>query len=66
MEAGRLNQVTREELLAVYGIGPVLAQRVVDGRPYGHDREVVERGILTEQTFEQLRRQVLTQRRRIA
>ena len=66
MEAGGLNQVTREELLAVYGIGPVLAQRVLDGHPYGHDREVVERGILNEQTFEQLQLQVLTQRRRSA
>ena len=66
MEGGGLNQITREELLAVYGIGPVLAQRVLDGRPYGQEREVVDRGILNEQTFEQLRRQVLTQRRRSA
>jgi DNA uptake protein ComE-like DNA-binding protein len=66
MEEAALNQVTREELLAVYGIGPVMAQRILDGRPYGNDREVVERGILNEQTFDELRRQVLTQRRRSA
>ncbi len=69
MEQGReaiLNRVSRDELLAVYGIGPVLADRIAHGRPYISDHDVVERGILNETTFQQLRRQVLDRYRRSA
>lgn len=55
----RLNQVSEDELLAVYGIGPVTAQKILNGRPYRSDREVVERGIISEHTFRQLQRELL-------
>jgi DNA uptake protein ComE-like DNA-binding protein len=61
-----LNRVTREELLAVYGIGPALAERILDGRPYGNNHEVVEKGILNEQIFERLNEQVLMNYRKSA
>lgn len=54
-----LNTVSREELLSVYGIGPVLADRIIENRPYRDAREVVERGILPESTFAQLERDLL-------
>lgn len=57
--SSRLNEVSREELLKVYGIGPVTAQKILDGRPYHSDREVVERGIISEHTFQQLQRELL-------
>ncbi len=61
-----LNRVSRDELLAVYGIGPVLADRVLNGRPYVSDRDVVSRGILSQSTFDHLRRQVLGRYRKSA
>lgn len=61
-----LNLVSREELLAVYGIGPVLADRILRDRPYASDLDVVERGILNETAFDQLRRQLLERYRRSA
>jgi len=61
-----LNRVSRDELLAVYGIGPVLANRIIEGRPYTSDYDVVELDILNEATFEQLRRQLLGRRRKSA
>jgi competence protein ComEA len=51
----RLNTISREELLEVYGIGPVLADKIIQNRPYGRAHEVVERGILPQSTFENLR-----------
>jgi hypothetical protein len=54
-----LNIVTREQLLSVYGIGPVLADRIIENRPYRNPHEVVERGILSETTFAQLERDLL-------
>jgi DNA uptake protein ComE-like DNA-binding protein len=57
--ADRLNSASREELLAIYGIGPVLADRIIAGRPYRFADEVLERGILNQQAFAELRRGLL-------
>lgn len=65
-EDARLNRVSREELLAVYGIGPVLTQKILDGRPYRNDHEVVENGIINEKTYQQLREQVLVKHKKTA
>ncbi|HWC20363.1 MAG TPA: YtxH domain-containing protein [Terriglobales bacterium] len=51
-----LNTASREDLLAVYGIGPVLADKIINGRPYTSEREVVDRGIIPESTFKELAR----------
>lgn len=54
-----LNTVTREQLLSVYGIGPVLADRIIENRPYTKARDVVERGIIPEGTFAELEKSLL-------
>jgi DNA uptake protein ComE-like DNA-binding protein len=51
-----LNTASREDLLSIYGIGPVLAEKIIDSRPYVSARDVVERGILPENTFRELTR----------
>ena len=51
-----LNTGSREDLLRVYGIGPVLADRIIKGRPYTSEREVVDREILSESTLKELER----------
>jgi DNA uptake protein ComE-like DNA-binding protein len=57
--AHSLNTATREALIAVHGIGQVLADRIVQNRPYKKAYEVVEKGILPESTFAELRRELL-------
>ena len=61
IEAGveALNTATRDALIAVHGIGEVLADRIIENRPYEKAYEVVEKGILPESTFVQLRRELL-------
>ncbi len=54
-----LNTVTREQLLSVYGIGAVLADRIIENRPYDSARDVVERGIISEGTFSELENTLL-------
>jgi DNA uptake protein ComE-like DNA-binding protein len=51
-----LNTASREDLLSVYGIGPVLAEKIIDSRPYASAHDVVERGILPENTFREITR----------
>jgi DNA uptake protein ComE-like DNA-binding protein len=55
----RLNSASRDDLVAVHGIGEVLAARIIDNRPYERAYDVVERGILPESTFIQLRKELL-------
>ena len=57
--AEALNTATRDQLLAVHGIGEVLADRIIQNRPYESASQVVEKGILPESTFVQLRRELL-------
>jgi DNA uptake protein ComE-like DNA-binding protein len=56
-----LNSATRQQLLSVYGIGPVLADRIIQNRPYAAAYDVVEKGIIPESIFVQLRKQLLDQ-----
>jgi DNA uptake protein ComE-like DNA-binding protein len=54
-----LNSVSREDLISVPGIGPVLADRILQGRPYRSENDLVEQNILSDSLFQQLKRQVL-------
>jgi DNA uptake protein ComE-like DNA-binding protein len=54
-----LNSAPREALIAVHGIGEVLADRIIGNRPYQEAYEVVDKGILPESTYIQLRRELL-------
>ena len=56
-----LNSATRQQLLSVYGIGPVLTDRIIQNRPYAAAYDVVEKGIIPESIFVQLRKQLLDQ-----
>jgi DNA uptake protein ComE-like DNA-binding protein len=51
-----LNTASRDDLLAIYGIGPVLADKIIKGRPYTSEREVVDRGIIPEATLKEIAR----------
>ena len=52
-----INTLSREQLMSVNGIGPVLAERIISGRPYSSARELVDRGIIAQSTFDELERQ---------
>ena len=51
-----LNTASQDDLMAVYGIGPVLAERIIKGRPYMSEHDVVEREIIPESTLKELAR----------
>jgi gas vesicle protein len=51
-----LNTAPEEELMKIYGIGPVLADKIIKGRPYTSEHEVVDRGIISENILKELTR----------
>jgi gas vesicle protein len=58
--ADMLNNVSKDELIAVKGIGPVLADRIIRHRPYQSDREILDNDVLPESTFRALKQELLS------
>ena len=64
--ADPLNTMTREELMEVNGIGPVLAEKILSNRPYSSTEDLHQRGILPQSTFDELERQLKRHKTRSA
>ena len=58
--------MSRDELMNVNGIGPVLADKIISNRPYISRLELLERGIVLWSTFEELERESEERQRRSA
>jgi len=50
-----LNSASQSELDALPGIGPVTIEKIVDGRPYLHIDELLERGVVGKAQFEKIK-----------
>lgn len=59
-----LNSASREDLLSIYGLGSVIADQVVQNRPFASERQLVERNVVPESNFDHFKRQL--QRKRTA
>lgn len=53
----KLNVATREELMSIIGIGPVLADRIIAARPFTSTQQVLDQGLLPEPTYRLLIRE---------
>ena len=53
-----LNSATREDLLAVYGLGSVIADQIVQNRPFVSEQQLVDRNVVPESNFDHLKRQL--------
>jgi hypothetical protein len=57
-----LNSATREDLLSVYGLGSVVADQVVQNRPFASEQQLVERNVVQETNFDHFKRQLQRKR----
>jgi competence protein ComEA len=53
-----INNASQKELQTLTGIGEVRAKAVIDARPFSSVQELLERGILTEKIFANIKEQI--------
>jgi hypothetical protein len=54
-----LNEVDRDELVAMAGIEPVFADRIIRNRPYTRERELLQREVIPESAYQAVREALL-------
>jgi DNA uptake protein ComE-like DNA-binding protein len=54
-----INSATKDELVALPGIGDAYAQKIIDGRPYSNKAQVVSKKIVPKATYDQVKSQIV-------
>ena len=54
-----INAASKEELTALPGIGDAYSQKIIDGRPYNSNRDLLTKKILPQATYDQVKDKII-------
>jgi|SRR3954451_865921 competence protein ComEA len=57
-----INTATTDQLDTLPGVGPALAQKIVEGRPYTAKNDLVRRNVIPQSTYDGIKDQIIAHR----
>ncbi|HKV92468.1 MAG TPA: helix-hairpin-helix domain-containing protein [Candidatus Angelobacter sp.] len=57
-----INSATKDQLSALPGIGDAYSQKIIDGRPYNSKRDLLNKKILPQATYDQVKDKIIAHR----